>query len=227
MKILNQSQNSINFERRKVPRYIYHLTNEEKYNSMLRDGFIKTFDKDPYTNSNALFTIDLKNFIKFWGKHKDWDAGNGKTLRYDLLRAAVRWYNTLFTGTNNLVILRIPTDKLDKDKLAIRSQNVFFKYNLGKTKPLASLGKSFKNNLYGKTQAFSQEGKKLHKKEACEYIYYENIPISDVQQIGKIVNIPEIKKSEPEKFNTSPVKMILSEALEGTPERKWSEFIKD
>lgn len=226
MKILNQS--NINFEHRKVPRYIYHLTNEEKYNSILKDGFIKTSDKDPYAHFNGLFTIEMKNFFKFWGKHKDWDEGDGKTLRYDLLRAVVRWYNTMFEGTNKLVILRIPTDKLNKDKLAIRSQNVFFKYNVNRKEySLTSVSESFKNNLHGKTQAFSQEGKKLRKKEACEYIYYENIPINDIQQIGQIVNISEVRNSKSEEFLANPVKTILTQAFEGAPEIKWAEFIKD
>ena len=61
---------------KKIPRYLYHMTSKKNYESMLKDGFIKT-GHDAYLDSNldGIFMFDLKNFIKRAGK------GNNKFIK--------------------------------------------------------------------------------------------------------------------------------------------------
>lgn len=220
MKILKQEQFNIGFERRKVPRYVYHLTNEKAYDSILQDGFIKTSDKDAYTHKAGIFTIDLFNFFKFWGSHKDWDLGDKETLRESLLRIAAKWIKTYDEKKGNLVVLKIPTSSLNTDEFSIRSQNMFFRHMLKEPNPpIHSLPEKEKNNITGRTLANSDFGKKLRKHEASEYIYFENIPANNIERIGQIVNINEIRKSDD--FKSHPVKAILQRALANTSEVNW------
>ena len=221
MKILKQEQFNIGFERRKIPRYVYHFTNEKAYDSILKDGFIKTSDYDLYTDKAGIFMVDLWNFFKFWGKNKAWNEDDSETLRKSLLRIAAKWINTIDKKSGNLVILRIPTSRLQPEEFAVRSQNTFFKYHLGKPKvAFHSIPPKEQDNIAGRTIANSGFGKKLRKHEASEYIYFDNIPINDVQLVGEIVNISDIKKST-EGFRSNPVKSILQRALFNTPEANW------
>ncbi len=204
--------NNQNFEHKKIPRYIYHLTNEHAYNSMLQDGFIRTSEFDPYVKKQGVHLIELSNFIKFWKEHDDWGKNN-ETLQKSLLRIAVRWIHSFFEEKNNLVILKIPTASLDFDKLKIRSQHEFFKFKYSdnpyrRTNP----------HLEGFTPA-SESRKYNNRKEAIEYIYQSIIPINITERIGNTVNVPSLKNNQ---HNIE--KEILTRAFEGTPESKTVEI---
>lgn len=209
---MNISQNNISFQSRKVPRYIYHLTNQKAYTEMCNDGFIRCSENDPYLDKPGVFAIELTNFFKRWKHNKDWDE-TAETLQESLLRNVVRWTKSFNEAKNQLVILKIPTDALTPEKLKIRSQNEFFRFKINRTK------KSHPNmHLRGYTPATKSRLYK-NRKEAIEYIYQDSIPIEIVTPIGNRVNIPTLRQSTD--FNSeNPPKSILTHLLEGTPESK-------
>lgn len=209
---MNVSQSNISFQSRKVPRFIYHLTNQHAYTEMCNDGFIRCSENDPYVERPGVFAIELTNFLKRWKHHNDWDEG-AETLQESLLRNVVRWTKSFNKAKNQLVILKIPTDALNPEKLKIRSQNEFFRFKMNRTK------KSYPNkHLCGYTPAVKSRLYK-NRKEAIEYIYQDQIPIKIALPIGNSVDIPMLRKSIGFDFN-NPSKSILTHLLEGTPESK-------
>lgn len=214
MKITQNIQPSQNFQSRKIPRYIYHITNQRAYKSMLEnDKAILPSTKDPYNLHEGVHAIELSNFFKRWGFHKDWESEKfaGETLRESLLRAATRWRKSQLEGKDELVILKIPTDKLDTGKLKIRSQNRFFKFMYNKNKK-----SNPDEHLRCETPATEAKRYK-QRKEAIEFIYQDSIPINIVEPIGQKLNVPEFRLSlEYDCFN--PAKSILAHILNGIPE---------
>ena len=206
--------NNQNFEHKKVPRYIYHFTNEHAYNSMLKDGFIRTSENDPYIKKQGVHFIELSNFMKFWKEHKDWGEP-GETLQKSLLRNVVRWIRSYFTEKNNLVVLRIPTASLDIDKLKIRSQHEFFKFKFSEQPSCKA-----SPHLQGFTPA-TESRRYNNRKEAIEYIYQSNIPITAAERIGHPDNILDLRKNQ---HNIDLE--ILSRAFEGSTESKGLEVFR-
>lgn len=204
--------NSISFQSRKVPRFIYHLTNQHAYAEMCKDGFIRCSEKDPYLEHPGVFAIELRNFLKHWKHNKDWDE-TAELLQESVFRNAARWIKSFNEAKNRLVILKIPTDSLNPEKLKIRSQNEFFRFKMNKTK------KSYPNeHLRGYTPANKSRLYK-NRKEAIEYIYQDPIPIELVTPIGNSVDIPLLRKSV-DFDSDNPPKSILTHLLDGTPESK-------
>ena len=78
---------------------------------MLRDGFIKT--SPDVTLGRGVFATELTNLFKRWRLNKSW--GND-SLQEKLLSQIAK-------GSEDIVILKIPTAKLNQDLLRIRSQN--------------------------------------------------------------------------------------------------------
>lgn len=217
---MNIHNNKISFGHRKIPRYIYHFTNKKNYESILKDGFIKVGDCDPYLEGKGVFAVDLQNYFKRWGFSKDW----GEQLFVSLLREVASWRKSVFEGAQNLVVLRIPTAKLDLSKLKIRSQNLFFRHKYS-GKRLQSESLSLREHLNGFTSA-KVARRFTNKKEAIEYIYQDNIPINAVEQIGNIVDVP-LLRARPDVSYNEIGKTILKEALNGTNEAKGLHLLKD
>lgn len=221
MKISESPQ--VNFGQRKVPRYIYHFTNEKAYKSILEDGFIKVSENDPYIEKDGVFAVELSNLLHFWGKHKDWGNESDEALSKSLFRAVASWRKLIDESKSNLVVLRIPTDQLDLKKLSTRSQHVFFKYKYSDPKPkIHTLPDRIRENLQGLTNVTSDETRKQRKHKAMEYIYFDNI--SNFQRVGEIVNIPKIRNTE--EFMKYPVRTILSHLFKGTPEENGVNFLE-
>ena len=206
------SCNITNFRSRKVPRYIYHFTNEHAYKSMCNDGFIKATIKDSFIKDKAVFLIELENFCKNWGFNKSWDQFSEPLQESLLMLASYFTTPSLIESKNKLVILKIPTDKLDSEKLFIRSENKFFEQILSVKKDTTDLHPNIKQNLEGNTPATKS---KLYKnrKEAIEYIYKGDIPIEKAEQIGQILDINTLSYDK-----NNSVKSILQKILEGFPE---------
>ncbi len=204
--------NITNFRSRKIPRYIYHFTNEHAYKSMCNDGFIKATTKDSFIKDKAVFLIELENFCKNWGFNKSWDKFPEPLQESLLMLAAYFKKPSPIEDQNKLVILKIPTDKLDAKKLFVRSENKFFEQLLSKKKNIESLHPCLKQNLEGNTPATKS---KLYKnrKEAIEYIYKDDIPIEKAEQIGQILDINTLNYDK-----NNSVKSILQKILEGFPE---------
>ena len=112
----NIASNSMNFQGHKIPRYVYHLTNKKNYEAILNYGYIvpHMFDYTGY----GIFMIELTNFFKRWSN----DIFNtAQPLGISLLKKVAN-------KQNNVVILKIPTAKLNSDYLFFRSQNRMNKF---------------------------------------------------------------------------------------------------
>lgn len=212
--------NNISFGRHKIPRHVYHFTNKKNYDSMLKDGFIKLSDSDPYLVGKGIFILDLQNYFKHWGFSKDWY----EPLYISLLREVASWRHHICSDAQKLIILKIPTGKLDISKLKIRSQNKFFRHKYS-GKKLQSENINLRQHLSGQTPAYEAK-KYTTKKEAIEYIYQDDIPIDIVEQIGNIVDIP-LLKSTPKVSYDELGKTILQMALKDTNEAKGLHLIKN
>ena len=208
--------NQINFGNRKIPRFLYHLTNEENYRFMLNEGKIR-IDKN-YHSLQGVYMIELSNFLKRWGISSDW---NGDNLRRKLLQQASNTHNS------KIVLLKIPTANINKEKLVVRSQNSFFRvlYNglsIKDLKPGKTTRKSpdvvFRHTLFGDPAINAKSYKQ--RKEAIEYIYPDEILISDVQKIGEA----EINPKNVDKIS---LRFFFSKLLKGQPEQKAVALLKE
>ena len=97
----------------KIPRYIYHVTSKQNYEGMLESGAIN-LTNDPFFGKGIFFT-DIQNLFKEWNK---FDNNLGKNLLERLL-------DHCYKG-NSIVLLRIPTSKLNIENLFVRSQKRLF-----------------------------------------------------------------------------------------------------
>lgn len=186
--------------RRNLPRYLYHITTENNYQQMLKDGYIKGHhDLDLSTHLSGVFLFDLKNFSKRW-----------TTMGID-------WGDKLFTfakglimqaskDDSNLVVLKISTKTLSQNKLKCRNQ----------------LTDSKTHNTYG--DFATNQKHYTRKKNAIEYINEGNIPIQNVTKIGEAnvgFNLHKAMENLSENiFDKIDVKKILQNLFKNTPRRK-------
>ena len=98
----------------RAPRFVYHLTNKSHYNQIMKSGELRP-SKDMFCGE-AVFMADLINYFKRW---KTKPTGFDESLQQRLI-------NQVKKGQDDLVVLRIPTAKLDSDKLFLRGQNICF-----------------------------------------------------------------------------------------------------
>ena len=151
---------SHHYGKHKIKRYLYHFTSEENYQKILESGVLKTSKDGCYRSLDGVFMVDIENFLKRWGRSKDW--------RYSDLRAELFYHAA--KDSNKIVVLRIPTKNLNQRILRIRSQNRLMK---SRGKEVNSLCHASKRNLYDQ------------RKEAVEYIYQDSIPINGIEKIGE------------------------------------------
>ncbi len=217
----------------KVPRFIYHLTSKSAYNSIKKSGFIFPYQDDLF--GAGIFAVELTNLFKIWSRLKS-------RYYYSLIEKLVEH---AAKGEDELVILRIPTDKLDKRKLSIRSQNIMLKCFSSKMTPKIdnfinlkmeeglSEAKAVKfavDKICPKLALHLEYGEPASKsslfkqrKEAIEYIYPYNISINDAKKIGEI-NLKEFVDT-PDYNPKLPMRSIFSKLLNGTPEQKGVDLI--
>lgn len=210
----NTYNRNFNFKGHQIPKFLYHLTNEKAYNSIKRDGRLMANSNDGLIK--GIFMIELSNFFKRWGISKDWCDSN---LSLDLLKQVAK-------REKKLILLRIPTGELDKEKLLVRSQNKLFSITkLPEFYPTLKAWytkheipkERFQHIFNGDKAANSRHYKQ--KKSAIEYIYPEDI------SLGKIDKIGEVKL---EKINAlTSIKAVFETLLQGTPEEKAIAAIKD
>lgn len=223
-----------------TPRYIYHMTTKSNYENMLKDGFIKVNDTE--MAGDGICTAELSNLFKFWGKNKDYGFID---LRHELINHIKK------TIDSNIVMLRIPTSSLDTGKLILRSQNRTFRatnpnehdilneivqqgVRNNPNKPCNGIASALDDyftkiiearkspHIYQGAPA-NQANMYNQRKEAVEYIYKDNIPIENAQNIGEL-NISEFKRT-PQYDDSNPVKSIFTALLKGTPEGKGAEHL--
>mgnify|MGYP001657574197 FL=1 len=186
--------------RRNLPRYLYHITTENNYQQMLKDGYIQGHhDLDLNTHLSGVFLFDLKNFSKRW------------------TTMGIGWGDKLFTfakglimqaskDDSNLVVLKISTKTLSQNKLKCRNQ----------------LTDSKTHNTYG--DFATNQKHYTRKKNAIEYINEGNIPIQNVTKIGEAnvgFNLHKAMENLSENiFDKIDVKKILQNLFKNTPEEK-------
>ena len=198
--LTNCPTTSTQLGRRNLPRYLYHITTENNYQQMLKDGYIKGHhDLDLNTHLSGVFLFDLKNFSKRW-----------TTMGID-------WGDKLFTfakglimqaskDDSNLVVLKISTKTLSQNKLKCRNQ----------------LTDSKTHNTYG--DFATNQKHYTRKKNAIEYINEGNIPIQNVTKIGEAnvgFNLHKAMENLSENiFDKIDVKKILQNLFKNTPEEQ-------
>ena len=181
-----------------IPRFLYHITTKKNYASMLKSGHIRTSaDILPVSNLNGVFMFDLQNFAKRWtSTYCDLGEDIGK----------VNLGSALLYKNPDIVLLKIPTKNFDINKLRVRCQDTT-------------------NTGYHAINGDSARLQRLYtqRKKPIEYIYDQNINISDVEKIGEIElgrgDIKNCVKSKP--FD------ILLKLFKGHPEEKGIEAFKN
>lgn len=179
-----------NFRSRKFPRYLYHLTTTEGLKKIQESKAIKPSDFTLGLNYPAVFLFELKNYTKNWGVKKDWNYNN---LAKDLLSQCAH-------DTLTLALIRVPVDKLDKNRLRIRCLNELFSSN-----------KKTYHIMEGSPAKYS----KLYKgrKKALEYIYPEEIKTKDIEVLGSVENFRQTLRK-------LKLKGLLLKLFKGQPEEK-------
>lgn len=144
-----------------LPRYLYHVTSRKNYESILKSGEIRT-SHDAYLASNleGVFMFDLKNFAKRWTTtFFDFGEEYGK----------INLGSTLISKNSDMVVLKVPTKKMDINKLKVRVQDE---------------NKSDFHALNGASARF--QTLYTRRKKPIEYIYGQNIKVSETEKIGEL-----------------------------------------
>lgn len=222
----------------KIPRFLYHLTTKSNYQKMLETGAMNPA-KEGLCGEN-IFMLDITNFFKRWTK---FNLGGSHQKR---LLAHVSGANR-----EDVVLLKIPTKQLQREKLGIRSQDVLYsnaeylggeqvefmkKFNCNSEEELLQLLEKDENAFDKFTNIFkrylhltngTQAGNQrlfTTRKDALEYIYPEAIDIHSVQKIGQI-NPSEFELTS--EFNPDkPMQSVFGKLLEGQPEQKGALLIQ-
>jgi hypothetical protein len=167
----------------KIPKYLYHLTPKENYSMMMEEGILDVGgEKDTI---QGVFMFDLENFLKHWSPKN----GTGD-IRKRLLR-----YTSNFGS--ELVILKIPTEHLNKEELKIRSITHFNtksekEVNIAKEqwKTTGEAPKGFEHVILG--DSAKKAGLYNQRKEALEYAYPDEIDMSIVKKVGVIPSYADL-----------------------------------
>lgn len=173
----------------KIPRYLYHITTRANYESMLKTRSLRT--SDPGGLGAGVYMFELQNMIKHYGNHGCY-RGLGRLLGQGRLH-----------GGNELVLLKIPTSKLDAGRLAIRNNSALAK----KVSSIVDyIGDAAINS-------------KLYKqrKIGLEYIYPHDIDISNVSMIGSAKIKP---LTEGDTIRDTEALTIWKKLTQGQPEYK-------
>lgn len=190
-----------------VPRFLYHITSKKNYESILKDGFIRTSqDGADMTNLNGVFMFDLKNFTKRW-------CNTGFSMGDDFLTLAKALFVKGSSKTSNIVVLKVPTKKLPLDKLKCRTQDIKAKVPL---------------SHFSDGDTALRQKHYTRKKQPIEYIFEEDIPISSIKKIGEAdtgVIIEDVfANMYASDYKKVDVKQILTNLFKGQPEEKCIEL---
>ena len=181
----------------KIPRYLYHVTTKANYESMLKTGTLRV--SDPGGLGSGVYMLELQNMIKHYGNHNGY-RGLERLLGQGSLH-----------GGDELVLLKIPTSKLNAGRLAIRDNGM----------PINTLPSQFNlTSMIGDAAVSS----KLYKqrKVGLEYIYPHDIDINDVSMVGSAKIKPMI---EGELISDAEALTVWKALTEGKPEHKAFEVL--
>ncbi|MCI1273179.1 MAG: hypothetical protein LKG27_01950 [Clostridiaceae bacterium] len=209
-----------------IPRYLYHLTSKDAYESMLKDGAVKITKKE---FAPGVFMFDLMNFFKHWNSVK---FCKNRNVKLQLLEK-------INNKSDYIVILRLSTQNIDKSKLKVRTQEDLFKMthlvkenlkekniNYENIEDLDKYCKNFLKSSYKYLSGVSASKAPLLKqnKKSIEYVYPEEISIDKFEKIGE-ANIKDLKKIN--EYSKNPLKLMFSKLLKGNPEEKSVFLIKE
>ncbi len=213
------------FGKHKIPRFLYHVTSQKNYESMLSDGYLYAH-KGVCINTPSVYCFDLQNFIS-----RFLNTNGGQKIK------------SLLEELNDIVILKIDTKGLNHNKLLCRTlqprekflemafSDKFQKFEPMVNKMLAA-GKSEDEILFAVLNEVSPsmahelfrgipaQFSKLFKqqKKLIEFLYTQDIPMDKVEKIGSVVKSSDINSA-------NPVRKFLEKLLEGAPEQKAIEFL--
>lgn len=183
-----------------IPRNLYHLTTASAYENMLRTGSLEAREACD-SRGKQVFLFDIKNFTKYWRKTKKTQEQPRTTL-LDLIAQLGERKN--FEDDVDLVLLKVPTEKLNLNNLKIRIQELL---RCGIAGQAAAMQEMLKD------PHITSNGLKFYlkdivgipaknaplcnqKKQSIEWLHSTDIPISDVQLVGKTkVSIDEVEKA--------------------------------
>ncbi len=187
----------------KVPRFLYHFTTPEGYESMMRTGKISA-SVDAFLDKPAVFMVELDNLIKNWCNTIKIEDLNLELITGLLMNVGKS------LGNKEIVLVKIPTSHINCNNLSVRSQKTFF---MARADAFAKLEEYQSKDLHGKIPA-TQSNLFKQRKEPIEYIYYDNIQTNSIEKVGSAdINISE---------NTTlkDVYKFLENMFENTPEAK-------
>lgn len=135
-----------------LPKYFYHITSPNNFKLMTNDGFIRTStDSHLHKEGNeAVFLLEGENTLTKWNSIQ-----NGEESSY--ITRLLQYCNKDKNG--NVLILRIPTSKLDINKIKFRDQDeVLDKY------PMFKLSQEEEEEYFG----FANLYEKIHPNQKRE-----------------------------------------------------------
>lgn len=181
----------------KIPRYLYHVTTKANYESMLKTGALRV--SDPGGLGSGVYMLELQNMIKHYGNHNGY-RGLERLLGQGSLH-----------GGDELVLLRIPTSKLNASRLSIRDNGTPVGIKPSQFKVTDFIGDSAVNS-------------KLYKqrKVGLEYVYPHDIDINNVSMVGSAKIKPII---EGELISDTEALSVWKTLTEGKPEHRAFEVL--
>lgn len=185
-----------------IPRYLYHMTTKQNYESILKSGKIHTSCDCSRSNLDGVFMFDMQNFSKRWANTVIQTPNAKVNLGSVLLCKKIRDFEDASKGLD-IVLLKIPTKGMDISKLRVRPQQILTKNSQEILNGDSALYKS----IY------------THRKNAIEYIYENNIDTSHLEKVGtttlKFESIDDLAKTA----QASPFDILLN-LVKGHPEEK-------
>ena len=185
-----------------LPRYLYHMTTKQNYDSMLKSGKIYTSHDAGMSSLEGVFMFDMQNFSKRWANTMIQTPNAKANLGTALLCKNITEFKNMTKGID-IVLLKIPTKGMDISKLKVRPQLAPTELNAGILNGDSALYKS----LY------------TRRKNAIEYIYENNIDTSCLEKIGtatlKFDSMDDLKRAA----KSSPLDILLK-LVKGRPEEK-------
>lgn len=185
------------YGKHKIKRHLYHITTEENFKKILDVGYIKPSCDGMYFSLNGVFMVELQNLLKKWKSHSDFDD---RHLGFELIKQ-------IGNQSRKLVLLRIFTQNLKHYLLCIRSQNRLF----GQMKNKSSL---VMNHAVNGAPA---KDIRLYNSEAIEYIYQTDIPLKEIELVGK-ADLNPISKELPRDEQNQFALNVFRKLFNGQPE---------
>jgi len=154
----------------KIPRFLYHVTTRANYENMLKTGLLRVGNGGGL--GYGVYMLELQNMIKHYGNNKGY-RGLNRILEL------VRSHMILNEQGGEVVLLRIPTGKLNAGRLAIRDIG-----DPGNQFPLYNNITDIIGDAAINSKLYKQ------RKAGLEYIYPHDIDINNVTLVGSATTRP-------------------------------------